>query len=147
VLMVETLTLFDRRLDGLSRESARGMTQELERELVKPGETPPVEIRTGQRLYALQPCGKRRGLCQRLPRIIRDNPAFLRAPSVLKVVIVGAARQLRPWLRLHDQGNHIGRHPAGQQVGVSRVRQQGELHSRRYLERGKDLFPPHLLLR
>jgi hypothetical protein len=65
---------------------------------------------------------------------------------VLKVVIVGAACQLRPWLRLHDQGNHIGRHPAGQQVGVSGVRQQGELHSRRDLERGKDLVPPHLLL-
>ena len=98
------------------------MAQELEGGLIKPREAPPLEIRPGQRLYTLQPCGKRRGLRQRLPRIIRDDPAFLRAPSMLKVVIVGAARQLRPWLRLHDQGNHIGRHPAGKQVGVSRVR-------------------------
>jgi hypothetical protein len=60
--VAETLTLFDLRLDGLSRESARGMAQKLEGELVKPGEAPPLEIRTGQRLYALQPGGKRRGL-------------------------------------------------------------------------------------
>ena len=65
---------------------------------------------------------------------------------MLKGVIAGAARELRPWLRLHDQGNHIGRHPAGQQVGVSGVRQQGELHRCRDLERGKDLVPPHVLL-
>ena len=131
--MAETLTLFDRCLDGLSRESARGMAQELEGELVKPREPPSLEICTGQRLYALQPCGNRRGVRQRLPRIIREDPAFLRAPSMLKVVIAGAARQLHPWLRLHDQCNHIGRHPAGKQVGVSGVRQQGELHRRRHL--------------
>jgi hypothetical protein len=98
------------------------MAQELEGGLIKPREAPPLEIRPGQRLYTLQPCGKRRGLRQRLPRIIRDNAAFLRAPSMLKVIIAGTACQLRPWLRLHDQCNHIGRHPAGKQVGVSRVR-------------------------
>ena len=131
--MAEILTLFDRCLDGLSRESARGMAQELEGGLVKPREAPPLEICTGQRLYALQPRGKRRGLRQCLPRIIRDNTAFLRVPRMLKVIIAGTACQLRPWLRLHNQGNHIGRHPAGKQVGVSGVRKQGELHSRRHL--------------
>lgn len=133
MLVAAILTLFDRCLDGLSRESARGMAQELEGGLVKPREAPPLEIRAGQRLYVLQPCGKRRGLRQRLPRIIRDHTAFLRAPSMLKVIIAGAACQLRPWLRLHDQGNPIGRHPAGKQVCVSGVRKQGELHSRRHL--------------
>ncbi len=99
------------------------MAQKLEGGLVKLREAPPVEICAGQRLYALQPCGKRRGLRQRLHRIIRDNTVFLRAPRTLKVIIVGAACQLRPWLRLHDQGNHIGRHPAGKQVRVSRIRE------------------------
>jgi hypothetical protein len=128
-----TLTLFDRCLDRLSRKSARGMAQELEGGLVKPREASSLEVCTDQRLYALQPCGKRRSLRQRLHRIIRDNTVFLRAPSMLKVIIAGAACQLRPWLRLHDQGNHIGRRPTGKQVCVSGVRKQGELHSRRHL--------------
>ena len=51
--MAATLTRFDRCLDGLSRESARGMAQELEGGLVKPWEAPPVDICTEQRLYAL----------------------------------------------------------------------------------------------
>ena len=109
------------------------MAQELEGGLVQPREAPALEICTGQHLYALQPCGKCRSLRQRLPRIIRDHTAFLRASRMLKGVIAGAACQLRPWLRLHDQGNHIGRHPAGKQVGVSGVRKQGELHRRRHL--------------
>lgn len=132
-LVAEALTLVDRCLTGLSRESAHGRAQELEGGLVKPREAPPLEICTGQRLYALQPYGKRCGLRQRFHRIIRDNAAFLRAPRMLKVIIAGTACQLRPWLRLHDQGHHIGRHPAGKQVGVSGIWKQGELHSRRHL--------------
>ena len=131
--MAEVLTLFNSRLDGLSRESGRGLAQEMQGGLVKPREAPPLEIRAGQRLYALQPCSKRRGLRQRLHRIIRDNTVFLRAPKGLKVIIAGAACQLRPWLRLHDQSYHIGRHPTGKQVGVSGVWKQGELHRRRHL--------------
>ena len=47
VLVAATLTLFDRCLDRLSRESARGLAQELEGELVKPQEAPLLKIRTG----------------------------------------------------------------------------------------------------
>ena len=62
VLVAATLMRFDRRLDRLSRKSACSLAQELEGGLVKPREAPPLEICTGQRLYALQPCGKRRGV-------------------------------------------------------------------------------------
>jgi len=130
VLVTEALTLFDPRLDGLSRESGRGMTQEMQGGLVKPREALPLEIRAGQSLYALQPCGKRCCLRQRLHCIIGDNAAFLKAPMVLETVIAGAARQFRPWLCLHDQRHHIGWHPAGQQVRVSGMWEEGKLHSR-----------------
>ena len=100
--VAELLMLFDRRLDGLAGESTVGLAQELEGKLIRPREAPPFDIRIGQGLYALQPCGKRRDLCQRLFRIIRDDTAFLRAPRLLKGIIVGEARQFRPWLRLLD---------------------------------------------
>ena len=43
------------RLDGLSRESGRGMAYELQGGLVKAGEAPLLEICAGQCLYTLQP--------------------------------------------------------------------------------------------
>src|SRR5438876_10222137 len=101
-LMAEVLTLFNPRLDGLSRESGRGLAQEMQGGLVKPREAPPLEIRAGQRLYALQPCGKRRCLRQCLHRIVGDDAMFLGTPMVLKTVIAGATCQLRSGLRLHD---------------------------------------------
>ena len=131
--MAEALTLFNPRLDGLSRESGRGLAQEMQGGLVKPREAPPLEIRAGQRLYALQPCGKRRGLRQCLHRIVGDDTAFLQESPVLETVIAGTARQLRSRLRLHDQCHHIGRHPAGKEVRVSGVREENELDSCRYL--------------
>ena len=109
------------------------MAQELQGGLVKQREASPLEVRAGQCLYALQPCGKRCGLRQRLHRIVRDDATLLSVPMGLETVIAGAARQLRSWLGLHDQSNHIGRHPAGKQVRVSRIREQGELHRRRHL--------------
>jgi len=130
VLVTEGLTLFVLRLDGLSRESRRGMAQEMEGGVVKPREAPLVEIRVGQSLYTLQPCGKRRCLRQRLHCIIGDNAAFLKTPMVLETVIASAARQFRPWLCLHNQRHHIGWHPASQQVRVSGIWEEGELHSR-----------------
>ena len=123
LLVAEALTLFNLRLDGIPRECGRGMAQELQRGLVKQREASPLEIRAGQCLYVLQPCGKRCGLHQRLHRIVGDDATFLRVPMGLEMVITGAARQLRSWLGLHDQGNHIGRHPAGKQVRVSHIRQ------------------------
>jgi hypothetical protein len=146
VRMAATLALFDCCLDRLSGQSARGMTQQLEGGLVKPREALRVDICTDQGLYALQPRGKRRGWRQRSRRIERDHPAFSRTPGMLEAVIAGAACQLSPWLRLYDQRNHIGRYPTGKQVGVSGVRKQGDLHSRRHLQCGKDLLPPHLVL-
>ena len=124
--------LFDLCLDGLSGEAARGMTQELQGGQVKSREAPLLEICAGQRLYALQPCGKRGCLRQRLHGIVGDNATFLRAPMVLEPVIAGAACQLRSWRRLHDQRPYIGRHPAGKEICVSGIWEEDELHSRRH---------------
>ena len=123
LLVAEALTLFNLRLDGIPRECGRGMAQELQGRLVKQRQAPPLEICAGQRLYVLQPYGKRCCLRQRLHRIVGDDATFLRAPMGLETVIAGTACQLSSWLCFHDQGNHIGRHPAGKQVRVSRIRE------------------------
>ena len=125
-----SLTSFILRLDGLSRESTRGMAQELEGGMVKPREAPPVEIRAGQSLDSLQPFGEVRGLRQRLHGIVGDDPALLKAPMVLETEIAAAARQFRPGLCLHHQRHHVGWHPASQQVRVSGIREKGELYGR-----------------
>ena len=46
----KSLPLFNPRFDGLSRESGRGLAQEMQGGLVKPRKAPPVEIRAGQSL-------------------------------------------------------------------------------------------------
>jgi hypothetical protein len=122
---------FDSRFDRLSGEPSRGIAQDLQGRLVKCRREPSrLESRAGQSIYVLQPCGKRHGLRQCLPRIVGDDAAFLRSPIVLETVTAGAARQLRPWLRLHGQRHHIHRHPASKQVRVSGIREEGQLHSR-----------------
>jgi hypothetical protein len=68
------------------------------------------------------------------------------AALMLETIITGATRQFHPWLRLHHEGNNIGRHPAAEQIRVSRIWEQDELHGLGYLQNGKDLIPQHLIL-
>lgn len=81
-------------------------------------------IGVGTRVGIAEPVGRGHGLGQRLGGIVGDDAAFHGRPLLFERVRVGPTRLLGAGGRLHQQRGGMGRHPAGQEVRVSAVREQ-----------------------
>jgi hypothetical protein len=92
-------------------ESGRGVAQDLQGRLVKPWKAIFAEISPGHCLYMLQPGSHCRCLRQGSHSVVRNDPMFMVAAMILKMVIAGSARQLSSRVSLHNERGDVGRYP------------------------------------
>ena len=81
-----------------------------------------------------------------MSRIVGDDAAFELNAVVIKTVIMRSARQFGARLRFHDHCDNVSRRPAGEQIGVSIIRQKDDFDIRRRVQSGEYLVPEHRVL-
>src|SRR5262249_16366487 len=62
------------------------------------------------------------------------------------MVIMRSTRQFGARLRFHDHCDNVSRRPAGEQIGVSIIRQKDAFDVRRRVQSGEYLVPEHRVL-
>jgi hypothetical protein len=114
-----------------TREKLPGVAQHLQVWAVEGRQRPCLHIRQDLCLNAPQPVAHGVGSRQGSSSIVGEDAARLRRLTWRQVVVVSAAGQFRARLRLQDQPRNMGRHTAGEQIGVSQIREQREAYTHR----------------